>query len=681
MRRIFRWQLLCLCMLWLSAAAGADSGWLQTPDNPYSKVRLRADQSNPQQTRLLLDIHLANGWKTYWRSPGEAGVAASIRWQGEVPAATWYWPVPQRFDVSGISTQGYQQQVTLPMVINGTTPEPLAGVLTLATCRDVCLLSDYAFSLDAQSGVDGDFNYAFTRAMGQVPLSHGLSDNIQAGFSAGVVTISAWRASGWHQPALFLDDIPGAGFARPVFYIDDSMLYATVALRPSGNHPLPDLRGTTVNLVLADQGLAQESSVTLANQSLLPAGISTHTPWWQALLLALAGGLILNFMPCVLPVLGLKLATILQVQQQQRHEIRRQFIASSCGILLSFLLLALFMTLLRLAGSVPGWGIQFQNPWFIGFMALLMCLFSASLFGLFEINLPGWLHHRLAAQKGTGLRAHVWQGAFATLLATPCSAPFLGTALAVALIAPLPLLWIIFTALGIGMSLPWLLIAAWPALVLHLPRPGRWMLWLRSLFALFMLLSALWLLSLLNNHLGQTITGILIATTLILLLLATGWRYGLRPVLWSVPVLLMTAAGFFGISNLSSHATGGKTTVHWQPLSEQAIIKALSEQKRVFVDITADWCVTCKVNEYNVFSRQDIQALLNAPDVVALRGDWSRPSTQISNFLQHRGSVAIPFTQVYRPPQTNGEVLPVLLTPDNVIQALTSDTTYTGKNQ
>jgi suppressor for copper-sensitivity B len=390
--------------------------------------------------------------------------------------------------------------------------------------------------------------------------------------------------------------------------------------------------------------------------------------------MALAGGLILNLMPCVLPVLGIKLGSILQVEQRDRHSIRLQFLASSLGIVASFMALALLMTLLRLSNQALGWGIQFQNPWFIGFMVLVTLLFSANLFGLFHLQLSSSLNTKLATHNGRGLSGHFWQGAFATLLATPCSAPFLGTAVAFALAAPLPVLWGMFVALGIGMSLPWLLIAAWPALALRLPRPGRWMNSLRLVMGLLMLASSLWLLSLMANHIGGVPTLVVGVIALLALLLAVGWQHGVRLAaklaagsLVLVGVVLLAGSLSAGLWRQPLH-----DNVAWQPLSEEAITQALAQNKRVFVDVTADWCVTCKANKFNVLLRDDVQKALSAEDVVALRGDWSRPSAEISAFLQQRGSVAVPFNQIYGPGSRDGVVLSPLLTRDAVLQTLSA---------
>ncbi|CAI0806733.1 TPA: protein-disulfide reductase DsbD family protein [Serratia fonticola] len=672
MWNIIRLALACLLVLWLPATQAADSGWLQSPQNDHAQVRLRADTSNGDETRVLLAVELEKGWKTYWRSPGEGGIAPAITWQGNPPPATWFWPTPQRFDVAGISTQGYQQRVTLPIVFKGAVPQQLEGRLTLSTCSNVCILTDYPFKLDLTTPADPKFNHDFAQAMGQVPIASGLVDSLRAGYRNGELQISAERTAGWQQPELFFDTVAETDLGKPTVSSDGESLQARIPVSDGWGDAAPDLRGKQLRLVISDGGIAQEATLTIGGPLALPSTVAF--PLWQAVLMALAGGFILNLMPCVLPVLGMKLGSILQVEQRDRRSVRWQFLASSLGIVVSFMALALLMTLLRLSNHALGWGIQFQNPWFIGFMVLVTLLFSANLFGLFHLQLSSSLNTKLATHNGRGLSGHFWQGAFATLLATPCSAPFLGTAVAFALAAPLPVLWGMFVALGIGMSLPWLLIAAWPALALRLPRPGRWMNGMRLALGLLMLVSSLWLLSLMTNHIGVKPTLIVGAILLLGLLLAVWQRLGARPAGIATASVLVVGGLALLVGSLT--ANQWRQPLHdniaWQPLSEQAIVQALADNKRVFVDVTADWCVTCKANKYNVLLRDEVQKALSADDVVALRGDWSRPSESISTFLQQRGSVAVPFNQIYGPGSPDGEVLSPLLTREAVLQALST---------
>lgn len=663
MLTVFRRLLVCLALLWLPVSWAADSGWLRAADNDHASVRLRAQPAEAGETHLLLDVALEKGWKTYWRSPGEGGIAPSIAWQTPLPVQ-WYWPTPQRFDVAGIATQGYQGNVTFPLVVKGKMPDTLSGVLTLSTCSDVCILTDYPFSLDLSGPTERQFTYDFTKAMGTLPREDGLTSSLKAAWAPGKLTVTATRDAGWHAPALYLDGVEDADFARPTFKIQGETLTATVPVTDGWGEAAPDLRGKTLSLVLADGGLAQQSQTTIGEAEV------TTSSLLPVLAMALLGGFILNLMPCVLPVLAMKLGSVLQVEGQTRSRVRGQFLASVAGIVVSFLALALMMTFLRLSNQALGWGIQFQNPWFIAAMALVMVLFSASLLGLFEIRLPSGITTSLATRGGNGLAGHFWQGAFATLLATPCTAPFLGTAVSVALVAPLVQLWGIFLAMGIGMSLPWLAIAAWPGLARRLPRPGRWMNTLRVVLGLMMLGSAVWLISLLWLHIGKATWGVL-ALVLVLLLAGVWRRYQRRGALAATALaLLMALSGYW----LTSQTTGAvvEDRIAWQPLSEQAITDALAANKRVFVDVTADWCVTCKANKYNVLLRDDVQQALSAPDVVALRGDWSRPSDTVSQFLTRRQSAAIPFNQIYGPAQPQGTILPALLNREGVLNALSA---------
>ncbi|WP_145592660.1 protein-disulfide reductase DsbD family protein [Yersinia bercovieri] len=678
MLNLSKTALFCLLLLWMPTLWAADSGWLVSPQNDHAKVRLRAEPSTGGETRMLLAVQLQDGWKTYWRSPGEGGIAPTIAWDLPLDAVKWHWPVPQRFDVSGISTQGYHQQVMLPIVISGPLPKRMSGTLTLSTCSNVCILTDYPFSLDLSSPISAEnqqqFMHDFAQAMGQVPIANALTKQIQVGYGNGEVQILALREEGWWQPALFFDTLDDVDLGKPIVSVQGNQLSVRVAATDGWGEGTADLRGKPLTMVISDAGLAQETTLNIGSALRLPA---SSTTFWSWIFMALAGGLILNLMPCVLPVLAMKLGSILQTEQQTRRQVRWQFLASAAGIISSFWLLALLMTALRLGNHALGWGIQFQSPWFIGFMVLVTALFTANLLGLFDIQLSSSLNSRIAAPciEKSGARSmagHFGQGALATLLATPCSAPFLGTAVAFALAAPLPALWGIFTALGVGMSLPWLAVAAWPTLALCLPRPGRWMSHLRIAMGVLMLASSLWLLTLMISHIGLLAVIITAGVLLLALLLAIGWRYGARVaiIVSLISVLIIGALLLAGSLTANLWRQPLHDNIPWQPLTESAIKQALREHKRVFVDVTADWCVTCKVNKIHVLMRDDVQQALQAPDVVALRGDWTRPSAAITQFLRERGTVAIPFNQIYGPQQPQGVVLSPLLDRDVLLKVL-----------
>ncbi|WP_455853396.1 protein-disulfide reductase DsbD family protein [Pantoea endophytica] len=658
---LIRSLLLLLASCAITAQA-ADTGWLRNAQNSHAEVRLRSASHNDNQ-QLLLDIRLQPGWKTYWRTPGEGGVAPEIRWQTPEVKAQWFWPAPERFDVSGLTTQGYKGDITLPIELAKLSSQQLAGTLTLSTCSDVCILTDFPFSLDLTQPADAHFARDFAEAMGRIPAASGLTDQLDASFVKGELQIRAQRQGGWQQPELFFDYPPGSMLAAPTIRVNGDTLSARVAVTDEWGEAAPDLRGKTLSLVVADGGIAQQSAINIGAETLV-SGDAAQT-LWSVLLLALLGGLILNLMPCVLPVLAIKLSSLVQQQGQTQRQTRQQFLASSAGIIFSFLLLALLMTGLRLSGQALGWGIQFQSSGFLLVMVLVMFLFSASLFDLLHFRLPSGLNTKLATQGGDGLLGHFGQGAFATLLATPCSAPFLGTAVAYALTAPLPQLWLLFVALGVGMSLPWLLVAALPGMARCLPRPGRWMVHLRTVLGLFMLLATFWLVTLLVPHWGSSFALVLAGVLLVVL---CGWLVK-RRALQQAGVVFITLT-LAGALFLMTRITPEEERLHWQPLTEAAIHQALEQDKRVFVDVTADWCITCKVNKSRVLNQPDVRAALKADDVVLLRGDWTQPDPAIGEFLRRRDRVAIPFNQIYGPALPQGQILSPLLSREAVISTL-----------
>ncbi|MGE6106796.1 protein-disulfide reductase DsbD family protein [Aeromonas sobria] len=662
MSNIIKTALLLSGLLWQSMGLASDTGWLTSPQNDHAKVRLQADTRDPAAPRLLLSLQLESGWKTYWQNPGEGGIAPEILWDHPEPAAQWHWPVPRRFDVSGISTQGYQGDVSLPISLTRSGGEALTGTLRLSTCSNVCILTDYPFTLALDGAAPEGFDLAYAKAMSTQPQAMPDTVTLKAGYRQNQLQLTADNPQGWQDPQLFLQRLEGAEFGDPSLEVQGNTLIARIPVSDGWQGDAPDIRHQRLGLVLASGEQAWQSEVRIGEPLTLPSG--GHSLLWL-LGAALLGGLILNLMPCVLPVLALKLGSVLQLESRERRPVRLQFLAASAGILVSFWALALMSTLLRapsfgMSGAV-GWGIQFQSVWFIGFMVVVTALFCANLLGLFELRLPSKLNTRLATSGGQGLGGHFLQGCFATLLATPCSAPFLGTAVAFALGAPLGQLWLIFTALGLGMSLPWLLIAAVPRLALWLPKPGRWMGRLRTLLGLMMLGSSLWLLSLLGNHVGPFWMLILMALMLVMLLLAVVWRHGIRTLTLGLALGCLLGGALLLGGAFTIDGKPRQDRVDWQPLSEQAITLALAQNKRVFIDVTADWCITCKANKFNVLLRDDVQQALSAPDVVALRGDWSRPSDSIASFLRQRGSVAIPFNQIYGPGLTDGEILSPLL--------------------
>ena len=321
---------------------------------------------------------------------------------------------------------------------------------------------------------------------------------------------------------------------------------------------------------------------------------------WFILLLALGGGLILNLMPCVLPVLSLKLLSVVGHGGRDTRDVRRGFIASATGIVFSFLLIAAALVALQSAGVAIGWGIQFQQPVFLVAMTLIVALFASNLFGFFEIVLPNALSD-VAGSAGNGhsLGGHFLTGAFATLLATPCSAPFLGTAVGFALSRGPAEIFGIFFVLGLGLSLPYLCVAAAPQLATRLPRPGNWMTWLRHILGLALAATGVWLITVLTAQIGAEAAinvGALVVLMVAVIALKQmpasriGRHAGKVATVWPL-------RPFWPAIAPPVETSSSPTSTAWRTFDKGELQRLVASGKTVFVDVTADWCLTCQVNK------------------------------------------------------------------------------------
>ncbi len=399
---------------------------------------------------------------------------------------------------------------------------------------------------------------------------------------------------------------------------------------------------------------------------------------FSLILIALLGGFILNFMPCVLPVLSLKVMSLVkQSKKATVNHAKQSFVITGIGILFSFLMLALITVLLKASGSAFGWGIHFQNPHFLLFVFLVLVAFSASLLGIFEIDLPSGFGTWLITHEGKGRVKDFLSGVFATLLATPCSAPFVGTALSFALARQTGEIFLVFFFLGLGFAFPYFLLASLPQRFIVLPKPGMWMIWVQRTLGGILVLTALWIGWILSFHLS--LLTLLLSTLLALLGISLFWikhhnKPSLNAWLYATPLFLI-AWSFSWILQTSEkapadrHSQSSPALDIWQPFQPEAIPALVSRGKIVFVDATAEWCVTCAVNKSLVLNDPKITSLLSQPEVIAMRADWTKQDPKITDFLQKYDRYGIPFNIVFGPSNPEGIPLPEVLSISGVEEA------------
>lgn len=665
-------------------ASTLTTGWVHNPQHPPVAVRLMLTGEKNEANKTvegLLEVKLDKDWKTYWRSPGEGGTAPSINWElsSNLNSVDWHWPLPKRYEFLGVETLGYKHDVIFPMTFHlddMNKPVFLSGKLTMSSCTSICVLTDYELSLDfnPEKLVPSiDAMVLYNKGNSLVPKPSTAVELTQVSYDEAkkIVSIVATNKAGWTNPDVFVDGqskpVKQTSFLTPKIDVSGEQLIAQVPV--SSWFGTPKLVGEPLSVTITDKDIAVELSKTADNK---PVIALQNDSLLKVIGLALLGGLILNIMPCVLPVLGMKLSSVISAKGLERRQIRAQFIASALGILVSFWLLAGFLALLKVSGQALGWGVQFQSPWFIGAMMIITGLFAANMLGLFEIRLPSNTNTWLATRGGNSYGGHFVQGMFATLLATPCSAPFLGTAVAFALGANYLTLFAIFTALAVGMAAPWLLIALFPQLANALPKPGMWMNTVKTIFGLMMLVTSLWLLSLMANFFSLKIV-IVIGVIALALLLSQLWRIkGKRATLLTVGFLIIVTALGLIIGSLTADkwAKPLPQDHHWTPLNVEQIKQDVAQGKTVFVDVTADWCITCKANKVGVILQEPVYSALDQENIVLMRGDWTKPSDYVTNFLQSHGRFGVPFNIVYGPAAPNGIELPVILTSEQVLDAL-----------
>ncbi len=638
-----------------------------------------------------VELKLEGDWKTYWRSPGDAGLPPTLDWDGStnLRGATLLYPKPDRLTLLGIQTFGYKHDVVFPVDVTVAKPgRPLDLKLKLdvLVCAELCIPKTFDLALAIPAGPalpDADAQ-VLARARAAVPgdaRTAGLavtsikevSDN-----GAQTLEIKAKAAEPFEKPDVIAEIDPAVALGQPRAALSADRREAVIDVPLA--HPLPanaKLAGRRVVLTLTDGERALETPKETIAQG-ASAAQETGGPSFLAMLgIALVGGLILNLMPCVLPVLSLKFIAVVSQGGRAPAKIRAGFLATAAGVVASFLAIAAGLIAVKAAGRTIGWGIQFQEPAFIAGMAVLVTLFACHLAGLFEVPLPRFIANAASTRTGTdeSLAGHFATGAFATLLATPCSAPFLGTAVGFALAGETEQMLGIFLALGIGLALPYLVIAAAPQLAAGMPRPGKWMLWLKQAMAVPLALTAVWLLAILASQTGLAITvGITVLLIGIVALLAARERLpaarrgAVFPVVAVIALAAIVAPDLIAAQG-RGHGVDANDTIAWTSFDRGQIRSLISQGKTVFVDVTADWCLTCQANKRLVLSKDAVAQRLNK-QAISMQADWTRPNAAIAAYLASYGRYGIPFNIVYGPKAPAGIPLPELLSTADVEHAL-----------
>ncbi|HHW78037.1 MAG TPA: thiol:disulfide interchange protein [Xanthomonadaceae bacterium] len=681
---------LFLC-LWFLALAVPPAHGAATVSTAHATVTLLSErpQATPGQTLWLgLRFELIPHWHVYWRNPGASGAVPVIRWtlpEGWT-AGDLHWPVPQRIPVGPLTNYGYEEAVTLLAPVRVPEGPLSAGPLTLTAaaewlvCRVECIPETGRFTLqlphpDSSAVADAETRRLFAAARAQWPEADRVTGRYRLAGDARTITLEV--------PGLAVDDRAEVWFAAYEWGpVDPSGAQSRqtaadgLALRvPAGDLPLAGdapLDGLVVVETQDGDALTRRGYAVRLEAQPAATGASETLGLLAALGFAFLGGLILNAMPCVLPVLGIKVLGFVREAGANHRRRVGHGLSYGAGILLSFLALAAALLLLRAGGASLGWGFQLQSPVLVTLLAYLMLLVGLNLSGVFAVG-AGLMGAGQALTAGSGLFNTFATGVLAAVVASPCTAPFMGTALGFAITRPAGEALAVFLALGVGFALPVVLLSLWPAQVRWLPKPGPWMKRFQQALAFPLYATAAWLLWVLSQQTDARAYGAALAGLVVVALAAwlygqwqpRGWRLGLLGAALTVVLLLLLrpVAGPDG----PAPTRADSERLAW---SEARVRELTAAGRPVFVNFTAAWCITCQVNERVALATENTRRLFADRAVAYLVADWTRRDPVITRQLERHGRSGVPLYLWYAPARETPVVLPQLLTEGIVAQAL-----------
>jgi thiol:disulfide interchange protein len=656
------------------------------------KPELLADTSaivpgKPFNVGLLL--RMAPGWHTYWKFSGDAGLPTEVKWK--LPAS-WkigeiQWPIPLKtIDPGDIQTYGYvdevllMQEITPPQRLDSSSAK-LSADANWLVCEKICIPGSATSQLElpvsaTSQPANTELFARYRRLLPQNWPGANLASTKweRVGSDLRLKVTSATPAK---YPAVDFFPLPdeGAVVGHPAIEArNENEIVFRIPIESAPKN-LSSMAGLVVfsQQPNGDDRAAWQITTAPVVSAARPAaarGVFTF------LLFGFIGGIILNLMPCVLPVISLKIFGFIQQAGQSRQKILRSGIAFALGIFAWFLALALLLIGLKGGGRDVTWGgFQFTNAYFVLALSVIVLVFALNLFGVFEISLPqSMTRGLLSTSERKDFLGSFFQGVFATVLATPCTAPFLGTALGFAFTQSPTIILAMFIAIAAGMSAPYLLLSAQPGWLRFLPKPGPWMLHLKQFMGFLLLATLLFLLYVLGAQRG--VEGAIWASCFLLVISVACWMKGAfavptasaakRGLVLVLTLVLVFASGiyFIGDKFQSAKVASGDLQLRggWQAFTPERLQAELEQGRTVFVDFTAAWCLTCKFNEANVLESQDVRDAFQRHGIVKLKADWTNGDPAITKLLQHFGRPGVPLYVLYPGKNEEPIVFPELLT-------------------
>lgn len=667
------------------ATVGASAAELARHEASHSVLKIDSEQLSMApggSTWLALTILPREGWHTYWQNPGDSGAQPILSWQLPEGASITppLYPVPHRLPVGPLMNYGYDGRSAL--LVKLTTPpaqgnHPATLNAEWLVCEIECvpqfatldieikvddarrdpgvvnLFSDARAALPEPSFWDADLLVQETRSLLQVYMSaEETADIVDAYFFAEGEGLTDYAA-------------------KQEWQLNDNGLVLTL-LRHPGMPEVTSSKGVlTLNKATKNLSYSIDSQLKIETNNIDPVQMHNAMPVWRAAIFALIGGLILNLMPCVFPVLSLKAFAFVSANYKTAANRRKEGWAYTLGIWASFMAIVGLLLVLRAGGSAIGWGFQLQEPVFVALMTLLMLVVGLSLSGLFNIQFGiESAGESLASREG--VTGAFFKGVLAALVATPCTAPFMAPAIGYALTQPILIVFIIFSALALGLALPFLALAYIPALARAMPRQGAWMEKLKEALAFPMYLTAAWLLYIFDRQVGAIGTFMLVVAMVAIAFALWLIRQGNGKTTRGLAIIIGVGA-LIGIANepwIEPKRDAEITYTQELAYSPAALAEVVGQDAPVFVYFTADWCITCKVNERIAIETEATQAAFIASGTIVMKGDWTNRNEEIANVLTQYGRAGVPLYLFFPKGQREAKVLPEVLGPGTISNLL-----------
>lgn len=702
LRFMLRTGLLFLAFLFLPVQADTESNPDDIHTAPHIEVSLVSEVETIEAgTPFQVAVRLVpdEGWHTYWRNPGDSGLPTRVDWTlpagGE--AGPIQWPYPERIDYQGLINYGYHGEtllltrITPPREINPGDTFPIRADVHWLICKDVCIPGSGSVATTLKIASDppqpGPWADRFAAARARLPQSADidtanfyLDENLVMEVTGADFSINAGDKIQFFpiDPDLVVNAV------EPRIQYRDGRLLIRTAGNPDYTGPVPEqLNG----LLVIDDGKNPRAVRFTASAGASPIDFPAQRIGQRGggflfiLLLAFTGGILLNLMPCVFPVLSIKILSLIKSGTHDRLQRKLHGLAYTSGILASILVFAGVLLGFRAAGEAVGWGFQLQSPLFVAILIYILFIMALALSGFVDIGTSLTRTGNLL-DKRQGLTGSFLNGTLATIVATPCTVPFMATAVGFALTQGIPAALTVFAVLGLGLASPFLLLAFMPALAERLPKPGRWMETLKQFLAFPLYFTVIWLVWILDRLTGSDTIALVLAGLVFIVLALWLWRLGLRsrrPLLIRGPALLAVITALILLPGVvmeagdrekqrqSASEKYGFTTV---PYSESGLRQALAEQRPVFVNINADWCITCKVNEQVALKDSRVHKAFSNHNVLYMEGDWTDGDETLTRLLNRFERSGVPLYLLYQPGEAEPRILPQLLTPATVISAL-----------